>query len=423
MRRPIVLPLLLLPSVLGIGAPAGSEIIERVIVKVNGDIITYSEFQERQIAAVQAARVPPEQIGAFLRQNNAKLLQDAIDEVLLVQRAVDGGLGLRPEFIDEIVESVKKDNGIENEEQFQAALAREGMTLDELRKNIERSWTKRMVIQREVRPRITVSEDELKEEYEKRKATEFTKAATVTLQAILIPADAGGITLARDIVARARAGADFASLARTHSAGPTADSGGDLGEIAEGNLSPDLEEVAFSLPVGAVSDPIPSEEGFRILRVVAKTTGSVVPYATAKGRVREELMAARFETEYDIYMAEIREEAVVVLRVREVPLTLSGPVPDDMLLDAVDPFSLDPVGSAPALPGVSEASPATGSATTAPASTTANPFAAPAADDEFVTTPQAAPERIVPTPISGVDLDDEISTTPQARPERVPPPE
>ena len=244
-------------------------------------------------------------------------------------------------------------------------LAREGLTLDDLRKNIERSWTKRMVIQREVQPRISVSEDELKEEYEKRKATDFTKAATVTLQGIFIPADAGGITLARDIVARARAGADFASMARTHSAGPTADSGGDLGEIAEGNLSPDLEEVAFSLPVGAVSDPIPSEEGFRILRVVAKTTGSVVPYATAKGRVRDELMAARFETEYEVYMTEVRAEAVVELRVREVPLTLSGPVPEDMLLGVVDPFSLDPIGSTAALPGAPEpppgASPTTGS--------------------------------------------------------------
>ena len=49
----------------------------------------------------------------------------------------------------------------------------------------------------------------------------------------------------------------------------------------------------------------------------------------------------------------------------------------------------------------------------------ANPFAAPGADDEFVTTPQAAPERVVPTG----GLDDEISITPQAAPERVAPPE
>jgi len=61
--------------------------------------------------------------------------------------AEDAGLGLRPEWVDETIESIKKDNKIESEEQFQAALASEGMTLDDLRKSIEKSWTKRMIIQ------------------------------------------------------------------------------------------------------------------------------------------------------------------------------------------------------------------------------------------------------------------------------------
>ena len=121
-------------------------------------------------------------------------------------------------------------------------------------------------------------------------------------------------------------------------------------------------------------------------------------------------------------MAEVREEAIVELRVREVPLTLSGPIPLDTLLDGVDPFSLGPIGSTEPLPGAPApspgASPATGSATAAPAATIRNPFAAPSADDEFVTTPQAAPDHITP----GADLDDEISTTPQALPELVAPP-
>ena len=419
MRRLIVL--LLLPSALGTAAAARAEIVERIIAKVNGEIITLSEFQERQLEAAQTARVPPEEIGAFLRQNNARLLQDAIDEILLIQRAVDGGMDLRPEFVDEIIESVKKENSIESEEDFQAALAREGMTLDELRKNIKRSWTKRMIIRREVEPRISVSEDQVREEYEKRKATEFTKPATVTLQEIFVAEDAGGIAVARDIVDRARTGEDFASLARTHSAGPTAGSGGDLGEIAQGDLSPDLEKIAFALSVGSVSDPIPVEEGYRILRVVAKTTGSVVPFATAKKRIRNEMMAERFDTEYEVYMAEVRGDATIDLRVREVPLQLTGPIPEDTLL-SVNPFSLEPIGSTVALPGAVGPSPGApapaGPATAGPVPATRNPFATPGADDEFVTTPQAGPERIVP----GADLDDEISTTPQARPERVAPP-
>ncbi len=417
MRRLSVL--LLLTSLLGtaVAVPVRAEIVERIIAKVNGDIITLSEFQDRQIAAAQAARITPEQIGPFLRENNARLLQDAIDEILILQKAEASGLVLPPEFLDEVIDSIKKDNNLTTEEQFQAALAQEGLTLDELRENIRKSYTRQMIIRRDVEPRITVTEAELREEYDSRKDTDFTRAATVTLQEIFVSDEVGGIHLARELVERARGGEDFASLARTHSAGPTAATGGDLGEIAQGDLNPDLEKEAFALSVGAVSDPIAHEGGYRILKVVAKTSGGVVPYATAKDGVRNRLMGSRFGEAYEIYIAEIRESAAVELRVREVPLQLTGPVPEDTLLDGVDPFLMGP--AAPPLPGSPSAAPAGTAA--APAGTPAadrNPFAAPGQDDEFVTTPQARPERVLP----GVDLDDEISATPQARPEHVAPP-
>jgi parvulin-like peptidyl-prolyl isomerase len=409
MRRLFVL--LLLHSVLGAAGAARAEIIERIIVKVNGEIITLSQFQERQIAAAQAARIPPEQIGSFLRQSNARLLQQAIDEVLLLQKAEDSGLQLPPEFVDEVIDSIKKENNVTTEEQFQAALAQEGMTLDELRESIRKSYTRQMIVRRDVEPRISLSEEQVLEEYERRKDTDFTKSATVTLQEILVAEEAGGITLANEIVERARVGEDFASLARTHSAAPTANTGGELGEIAQGDLNPDLEKTAFALSVGSVSDPIAVEGGYRILRVLAKTTGSVVPFANAKQRIRNEMMGARFEEEYQVYIAEVRQDADIELRVREVPLQLSGPVPEDTLLNDVDPFSLGPVTPSSTLAPPAASAPA-GSAPAPP-----NPFAAPDPDDEFVTTPQARPERVTPS-----GFDDEISTTPQARPERVAPP-
>jgi parvulin-like peptidyl-prolyl isomerase len=410
--------LLLLASLLGTAQAARAEIIERIIAKVNGDIITLSEFQDRQVAAAQAARITPEQVGPFLRENNARLLQEAIDEILILQKAESSGLVLPPEFADEVIESIKEDNNIASEEEFQAALAQEGMTLDELRENVRKSYTRQMIVRRDVDSRISITEAQLREEYEKVKDAEFTKPATVTLQEIFVSDDVGGVGLARDLVERARRGEDFSSLARTHSAAPSAATGGDLGEIAQGDLNPELEKTAFALSVGSVSDPIAVEEGYRILKVVAKTSGNVVPYATAKERIRNQLMGERFGDAYEEYIREIRENAVVELRVREVPLQISGGIPEGTLLDGVDPFSLGP--AAPFMPG----SPAAGPAADAPegtASPTAdrNPFAAPGQDDEIVTTPQARPERVIP----GVDLDDEILTTPQASPERVAPPD
>jgi hypothetical protein len=260
-----------------------------------------------------------------------------------------------------------------------------------------------MIIQRDIEPKISVSEEQLQEEYEKKKDTDFTNPASVSLQEISIPDDTGGMVLAQEIVQRARANEDFASLARTHSAAPTADTGGDLGEISQGDMSPELEKVAFSLAVGEVSDPIRIGEGYRILKVVARTSRSVVPYATAKDRIRNVMMASRFQDAYDAYISEVREGADIELRVREVPLRLTGPVPEDTLFEGVDPFSM--MGTGPAPPGTEPAGPAASSGS-------------PAGEgDEISTTPQAAPQRIVPGP----PLDDEISTTPQASPERIVP--
>src|SRR6185503_6627158 len=183
---------------LALAGSARAETIERVVAKVNGQIITLSEFQNRQVAAAQSARVDPAGIGQFLRQNNARLLQEAIDEILILQKAEDAGIHAPSAWIDEAIDGIKKDNKITSDEQMQEALSREGLTLAELRANIERGVVRRIVMQRDVQPKIEASESDVKAEYEKLKGTEFTKAASVSLQEILIPEDKGGLELARE---------------------------------------------------------------------------------------------------------------------------------------------------------------------------------------------------------------------------------
>ncbi len=384
--------LLLLPSLALVPARAGAEIIERVVAKVNGQIITLSEFQARQLVAAQGARVEPANVGAFLRQNNAKILQEAIDEILILQKAEDAGLKVPSQWIDEAIDGIRKENKITSDEQFQEALEREGLTLTELRQNIERGIVRRSVMEREVRPKIEATETELQAEYEKLKATEFTKPPTVTLQEILIGADTGGEALARELVGRARAGEDFAALAKSHSQAPSRSHGGDVGQLSQGEINPDLEKEAFALPVGGVSEPLPVEGGYRIIKVTAKTTGSTTPFDAAKERVRDRLMMARFETAYEAYMQELRKNASVELRVREVPLQLTGPITEGSLLEALEPLAPGPPGPAPAAP----ASP--GATDTIVIPTEEKTVPAPAADEEITTTPQAGPERVAPPP-------------------------
>ena len=310
-----------------------------MVAKVNGQIITLSEFQARQIAAAQGARVDPAGVSVFLRQNNGKILQDAIDEILILQQAEDAGIRAPAAWIDEAIDGIKKENKITSDEQMQEALAREGLTLAELRGNIERGVLRRIVMQRDVQPKIEVSDADVRAEYETLKAKEFTRPATVTLQEILIAEDKGGNALASELAGRARAGEDFQQLARTYSTAPSRTNGGELGQLAQGEIHPDLEKVAFELPVGSVSDPLPVAGGYRLIRVVAKTSGSTTPFDAVKDRVRDRVMMTRFDKAYDEYVAELRKNAVVELRVREVPLQLTGPIPEGSLREALETLS------------------------------------------------------------------------------------
>jgi parvulin-like peptidyl-prolyl isomerase len=384
MKPPRALPIL---SVILVAAAARGEIIERVIVKVNGDVVTQSEFEARQIAAVQQARVTPEQVEKFLRDNNAHILQEAIDDLLLVQRAVDLGIKLRPEYIKEVIDGIKKENNIASDDDLQQQLKREGMTLEELKRNIERNILKRQVMQRELESKVAVTEDDVKAWYEANKA-EYTRPATVHLQQLVVRSDGQTPSLGADLVARARGGEDLTEMAKTYAAAPHKATFSDLGVLHRGDLAPAMEKIAFALAPGQVSDPIPAPEGFRILKLVEKTEGSVVPYEDARAEIQRRLTTTRGNEQVEKYLVGLREKAIIDLRVREVPLQLTGPAPAGTTrLDA----AAAQAGAGDSAAGVEPSpSPAAGAPAPAGPPTPANP------DEEISTTPQAQPERVAP---------------------------
>ncbi len=361
-RIPAVLSLLLL-------APgARAEILERVIVKVNGAIVTQSDFENRQVAAIQAARVSPERVEAYLRDNNARILQEAIDELVLVQRADELGVKPRREYTDDVIEQIRKENNIPDEEALKEQLRRVGMTLLDLRRNIERSLLRQEVLRREVQPKIGLTEADVLAEYERRKE-EFTRPAQVHLLEILVPADAlEPAAAAEELVDRARAGEDFAALAREHSKAPSASAGGDLGQLELKALAPAIRQAAEALKPGEVSAPIVGgDSGRRILKLVERSEEGVAPFEDVKADLRKRIADTRFSTVYEEYMKDLRQKAIVDVRVREVPLQVS--VPATSILDPPTPEE---------------------------SGTAAEPGASPASDKEFVTSPLAAPEKVTP---------------------------
>ena len=146
--------------------PLRAEIIEQVLVKVNGEIFTKTDLEQRQVAAIRAqnrnVKLEDAKGDAELRKAldevTPQVLGEAIDELLLLQRGKELGFSLSDEQFAQIVSNIRKENKLESEEQFLAALKQEGLTLPDLRRSIERQMVVNRVQQQDVMDKISVTE-------------------------------------------------------------------------------------------------------------------------------------------------------------------------------------------------------------------------------------------------------------------------
>src|SRR5512138_2956278 len=137
--RPAIAILL---AVVGLASAAGlrAEIIEQILVKVNGEIFTKSDLEQRQVAALRQKgqqidlKSDPDnvQLRKALDEITPQIMVDAVDEMLIVQRGKELGYKLSDEQFKSVVDNIRKENKIETEEQFQAALKAENMTMTDL---------------------------------------------------------------------------------------------------------------------------------------------------------------------------------------------------------------------------------------------------------------------------------------------------
>ena len=315
---------------------APAEILERVYAVVNGDIITQSEFESRQVAAVQAARLKQGQVVRFLQQNNARLLQEAVDDLLLYQKGRELGLQIPADYLDQVIQGIKQQNGLKSDAEMRTQLRREGMTLDDLKRQIERSIVRREVLAAQVGTGVTITEPEAREDYEKRLEADYKRPATVHLQSILISNEREDAeALAQQIVERARDGEAFQALAKSYSDSPTGQAGGDLGELVLDEISDEIRAVADALEPGQVSDLRATPIGYQVLRLVGRTPESVIPFEEIKEELTKKIAEQRNATRYEKYMEDLRQNASIQLMVREVGLEVDVPT-EPTLLDDVN---------------------------------------------------------------------------------------
>ena len=314
--------------------PVRAQIIERVLVKVNGDIITQTELEERQTAAIRArmgADLKPEMVNNSEELKKAvdevtpQLLVDAIDELLLLQMGKEKGYHLSDDQFKAWLENLRKEQNLTDDQKFQAALKQEGMTVDDLRKNVEKQFLVGQVQRDEVGSKLSITEEEARQYYLTHK-NEFAEPATVTLREILIEVPSttkGGqatISVAKQDEADAQAaalrtrllaGEDFAKIAAEASAAPSKANGGLIGPINILEVSVSLQELIGKMKPGEITQPLRTNKGVQLLKLETIKPAAIQPFESVRDVVADKVHDARQQTEVRKFLARMRGQALI----------------------------------------------------------------------------------------------------------------
>lgn len=324
----------LLTIALGLGvvigsssAPRAADIIEQILVKVNGEIITKTDLEQRQISAirqrpeVQNMRGDDAALAKLLSEVTPQVILEAVDELLLLQRGKELGYAMGDDQFKSILENIRKENKIETDEQFQQALQQEGMTMLDLRRQLEKQMLVSRVQQAEVMGKISVSDDEVKSYYETHQA-EFSSQPQVTLREILIavPTTEGGVNVAIDEAARERAnevhkritaGEPFPRMAADASDSPSKANGGLLGDIPWTDISPELQKELQPLKAGQITRVLRTSRGYQILKVDARNDGTTRTLEEAREDVSNKVFDGKRRVEFQKYLVRLRGQAII----------------------------------------------------------------------------------------------------------------
>jgi peptidyl-prolyl cis-trans isomerase SurA len=309
-----------------IGVVEAQTIIEQVLVKVNGEIITKTDLETRQIAALRQ-RNPnfrPENDAALqkaLAEVTPGVIVDAVDEMLMVQRGKELGYTLSNERFNSIVENIKKENKIESDEQLQAALKQEGMTMTDLRRQLERTMMVQQVQQTEVMQKLQVTDTELKAYYEGHK-DEFGTTPNVTLREITInvPVSAQGINVAQDDEAKAKAeevrakilaGEPFPRLAADYSDSGSKANGGLVGPLSKTDLSDELQKAIAGLKTGGVTPVLRTTRGYQIIKIENLQETTTRSFEDARADIADKIANGKRQGEYQKFITRLRAEAII----------------------------------------------------------------------------------------------------------------
>lgn len=263
-----------------------AEVVDRIVAVVAHHIILASELETQVIEFAISQRLDIS-TGAVRDSLAAELLDQMVnDRLMLIQAERDTTIKASDHTVESQLDDHLKriQSQFPSPEDFYKQLAREGMTIAELKRKYRREVRDQILKNKLIESRIRsvdISAPEVDMFYAQYKDSLPAQVAAVHLLDIRLavePSDATRDSIqtrAQAVLDTILAGADFEAMARRYSGDPSGKDGGDLGSFGRGAMVPEFEKVAFGLAVGEISGVVETAFGYHIIKSLGRDRGQV----------------------------------------------------------------------------------------------------------------------------------------------------
>ena len=291
------------------------KIFDRIVAKVNSEIITLSSTKERANALKEKYR------NEYANYDENQILKEAleilIDEKLKLQQAKKMGFEVDDITVDAAIKRLEKNNSLE-EGQLAFMLEAEGKSLENYKNVIRNQIVVSKITGFELSSRASISEKKIAKYYHDNQK-EFWESSQVRVKQILILFEMDDSEKIRKkknmkikkILAELKEGKDFAEAAKEYSEDVSASLGGDVGFVKKGQMVPEFEKVVFRLKEGEISDVVETEYGYHIIKVEEIQKGKTTPFKEVKNKIVDILLVSKRESALKTWMSELRKSAFI----------------------------------------------------------------------------------------------------------------